>query len=283
MAYLNEAGVTALWNKLKKRDLVDFAWGSSAEKGSIAFTFGDASTEYLDILGATETAAGLMSAEDKTKLDSLGIDDAFSTSSTNAVQNKVLANVFKNFYHEVYTAPGTHTNSGKSYATTDIWQWRILLTQENFDTHGIADLSGAIGFNSEQFAQSSGVSNTYSLYDLLPDQTFTTVKVNTPAAGDNSTLCATTAFVQNAINTALTSASSFQGTTKDYTTIANTSYKKGQYWVANAAFTLGSDSIEVGDMIFCINTKGTNSATTDFSVVQANLTSIPTTYIDALS
>ena len=281
MAYLNEAGVTALWNKLKKRDITSTSISTTTDGAELDLVYGSGDKASFNLAGASTDAAGLMSAADKVKLDSLAIDSAFSTTSENAIQNKTVTSFINNSYGEVQIAPAT------TYSDQNGIKWsRLTFDQKNFWFNGSKlaynwMVEAYICFREDQFTRSED--DPYYFYSLLPNQTFTSVKVNTPAAGDSSTLCATTAFVQNAINTAMTGSSAFQGTTKDYTTIANTSYKKGYYWVANAAFTLGSDSIEIGDMIFCISDKGTASATTDFSVVQANLTSIPTTYIDALS
>lgn len=284
MAYLNEAGVTALWNKLKKRDITSTSISTTTDGAELDLVYGSGDKASFNLAGASTDAAGLMSAADKVKLDSLAIDSAFSASSTNAIQNKVVTSILDGLCHEVSLESYHDTLSNVTYNGTRIVQKTMGFKTSDGDLvrdNGNA-YEGCMLFSSRNFnVMSDDLSEIF--FELLPNQTFTSVKVNTPAAGDSSTLCATTAFVQNAINTAMTGSSAFQGTTKDYTTIANTSYKKGYYWVANAAFTLGSDSIEIGDMIFCISDKGTASATTDFSVVQANLTSIPTTYIDALS
>lgn len=284
MAYLNEAGVTALWNKLKNRDITGTSISTEADSAQLDLVYGSGDKSSFVLSGASADAAGLMSAADKTKLDSLAIDQAFNVKSTNAIMNGSVAQLFSSMYTRMVCGTNRKTLNNVSYH-----EERFSQKQGKIDEEGSVDLEAKsfnfynICFSDDYFDRVHDYVNLTSYYSLKPEQTFTSVKVDTPAAGDNSTFCATTAFVQNAINTAMTSASAFQGTTKDYTTIANTSYKKGWYWVASAAFTLGSESIEIGDMIFCISTKGSASATTDFSVVQANLTSIPTTYIDALS
>lgn len=288
MAYLNEAGVTALWNKLKNRDITETSviTKSNSQQVKLVRDGGDATSFTLS--GASANLAGLMSAADKTKLDSLAIDSVFSTTSTNAIQNSTVTNLLDGISTEILHSSGVFSVGGVQWHYTGVGQYASRAESDGtINLKSSSDMEYGLGFNTEFFScevveRHPSISSLYC-YKLQPDQTFTSVKVDTPAAGDSSTLCATTAFVQNAINTAMTSASAFQGTTKDYTTIANAAYKKGWYWVASAAFTLGAESIEIGDMIFCISNKGTASATTDFSVVQANLTSIPTTYIDALS
>lgn len=101
--------------------------------------------------------------------------------------------------------------------------------------------------------------------------------------GDVSQRIATTAFVARAIATAQTGAAMFQGTADKSDTIFNSTYKKGYYWVASAAFTLGTETLEAGDMVFATSDKGSSSSAEDFSVVQANITAISTSYIDALN
>ena len=288
MAYLNEAGVTALWNKLKNRDITNASVVSTGIGKQINLVRGSGDTISFALSNASSSVSGFMSAADKIKLDSFAIDSAFSTTSTNAIQNSTVTNLLDGISTEILHSSGVFSVGGVQWHYTGVGQYASRAESDGtINLKSSSDMEYGLGFNTEFFScevveRHPSISSLYC-YKLQPDQTFTSVKVDTPAAGDSSTLCATTAFVQNAINTAMTSASAFQGTTKDYTTIANTAYKKGWYWVASAAFTLGAESIEIGDMIFCISNKGTASAATDFSVVQANLTSIPTTYIDALS
>ena len=106
----------------------------------------------------------------------------------------------------------------------------------------------------------------------------------TATAGTNTTQIATTAFVNSAISTAISGASSFQGTVSANSTISNSSYKKGWYWVVATAGTYVGETCEVGDMIFAINNKGSAYAASDFSVVQSNLdlVAITNSEIDAI-
>ena len=108
---------------------------------------------------------------------------------------------------------------------------------------------------------------------------------NTPAAGTNNGQIATTAFVNNAISTAISGASSFQGTVSANSTISTSNYKQGWYWVVAAAGTYVGETCEVGDMIFAIKDKGSAYAASDFSVVQSNLdlVAITNAEIDAIA
>ena len=106
---------------------------------------------------------------------------------------------------------------------------------------------------------------------------------HTQAAGDNSTKIATTSFVTTAVANAKVGAAMFQGTVADNNTISGSAYKKGWYWVVSTAGTYVGDTCEVGDMIFCINDKGSAYSASDFKVLQTNITSIPDSVINALS
>ena len=110
-----------------------------------------------------------------------------------------------------------------------------------------------------------------------------TPKAPTAAAGTNTTQIATTAFVSTAITNAKVGAATFQGTASEEADFSGTTYKKGWYWVCSAAFTFGTNTVEAGDMIFATSDKGSAYAATDFNVVQANITAIPTSYIESLN
>lgn len=106
----------------------------------------------------------------------------------------------------------------------------------------------------------------------------------TATAGTNTTQIATTEFVTNAIATAVTGSSAFQGTVSAQSTIQNSNYKKGWFWVVDTAGTYVGQTCEVGDMIYAIRDKASAYAAADFSVVQTNLdiASITNAEIDAI-
>ena len=103
----------------------------------------------------------------------------------------------------------------------------------------------------------------------------------TATAGTNTTQIATTAFVQNAVSTAVTGAVAYQGIAP--TSFAPTNYKAGWYWIVGTAGTYCGQVCEAGDMIFCKTGASTYSAS-DFDVVQTNLdiTSITNADIDTI-
>ena len=106
----------------------------------------------------------------------------------------------------------------------------------------------------------------------------------TATTGTNSTQVATTAFVNAAVEAAQVGAAMFQGTVNANTTISNSDYKKGYYWIVATAGTYVGDTCEVGDMVFAIADKGASYSASDFSVVQTNINMVALTSaeIDAI-
>lgn len=106
----------------------------------------------------------------------------------------------------------------------------------------------------------------------------------TATTGTNSTQIATTAFVNAAVEAAQVGAAMFQGTVSANTTISNSDYKKGYYWIVATAGTYVGDTCEVGDMVFAIADKDASYSASDFSVVQTNINMVALTSaeIDAI-
>ena len=93
----------------------------------------------------------------------------------------------------------------------------------------------------------------------------------TPATGSNNTQLATTAFVQNAVNAAVTNAAAYQGAANSYTEIVKTAYKPGWYWFVRTAGEYAGQQCESGDMIIANTAKGASVSDTDFDVIQSNV------------
>ena len=93
----------------------------------------------------------------------------------------------------------------------------------------------------------------------------------TPAAGSNNTQLATTAFVQNAVNAAVTNAAAYQGAANSYTEIIKTAYKPGWYWFVRTAGEYAGQQCESGDMIIANKAKGDSVSDSDFDVIQSNV------------
>ena len=126
--------------------------------------------------------------------------------------------------------------------------------------------------SSANYSRGDHVHPTDTSRAALASPTFTgTPKAPTASAGTNTTQIATTAFVTTAVANAQVGAATFQGTVSSNSTISDSAYKKGWYWVVATAGTYVGETCEVGDMIFAINDKGSAYAASDFSVVQSNL------------
>lgn len=154
---------------------------ADATDGSITISATD--TTYS---AATESAAGLMSADDKKKLNGIAsgankttVDSSMSTSSTNPVQNKVI-----------------NTELGKKAN--------------------------------------------------LASPTFTgTPKAPTAAAGTNTTQLATTAFVKNAIDTAVSGLYKYKGSVAKASDLPTTGNVTGDVWDIQQTSTYGAPGTNV--------------------------------------
>lgn len=111
-------------------------------------------------------------------------------------------------------------------------------------------------------------------------------------SGSTSTNLPTSQAVAAYIATQMTGAATFQGTlvasgtpssnTWDESDIEAASYKKGWYWVCQTAGTYTGKTLEVGDMLFCVEGKGSSYAAADFTAVQNNLVEMTTAEVDAI-
>ena len=133
------------------------------------------------------------------------------------------------------------------------------------------DGTAAVG-TSSKYAKEDHVHPTDTSRAPLASPNFSgTPTAPTAAAGTNSTQIASTAFVATAIANAVTGAAMFQGTVSAQSTISNSNYKKGWYWVVDTAGTYVGQTCEAGDMIYAIADKASSYKAADFSVVQTNL------------
>lgn len=90
-------------------------------------------------------------------------------------------------------------------------------------------------------------------------------------------------FVTGQIEAAQVGAALFQGTVTAGTDISDlTAYKKGWYWVVATAGTYAGQSCEAGDMIFCVSDYSSSYKVSDFSVVQNNIVTITNAEIDTI-
>lgn len=131
------------------------------------------------------------------------------------------------------------------------------------------DGTAAVG-SETAYAKGDHVHPTDTSRAPLASPTFTgTPAAPTANAGTNTTQIATTAFVQTAIANAVGNA--FQSVVTNNSTISNSNYKKGMFWVVGASGTYVGQTCENGDTIYAIKDKGSSYAASDFTVVQTNI------------
>lgn len=122
------------------------------------------------------------------------------------------------------------------------------------------------------YARANHVHPTDTSRAPLASPTFTgTPAAPTATAGTNTTQIATTAFVQTAIGNALAGNAAFQGEVDAQSTITNSNYKTGWYWIVTTAGTYVGQTCEVGDAIYAKADKGSSYSANDFFVVQTNV------------
>ena len=143
-------------------------------------------------------------------------------------------------------------------------------------TNGALDVtisSGSIASGNSNFVTGGTVYSTTSTLAPKASPAFSgTPTAPTATAGTNTTQIATTAFVKNAVDTAVTGAAAYQGVVNAGSAISSLSdYKAGWYWVIGTAGTYVGETCEVGDMIFCKNDYSSAYSASDFDVVQTNL------------
>ena len=116
-------------------------------------------------------------------------------------------------------------------------------------------------------------------YAKLAGATFTGAVTLPTISGTttNDDTAATTAFVQAVVKASGAGVVHYKGAAASTEKLTN--YVTGDYWVASATFTLGSQTIESGDMIFA-NKTATDFVADNFDVVQANITAMTTAEVD---
>lgn len=202
---------------------------------------------------ATTSVAGLMSAEDKTKL--------------NGIASGAEVNVVKS----VDTTAGT---SGINLSLSSAGKLDVTIS------------GGSIASGNANFVTGGTVYSTTSTLAPKDSPALTgTPTAPTASTGTNTTQIATTAFVNTSIANAQTGRAAFQGAVDSNSEISGLSaYSKGYHWIVQTAGTYVGQVCEVGDMIYCIADKDSAYSADDFTVIQNNLdiSIITNAEIDAL-
>lgn len=253
--YLNSAGVTYLWQKIKallsKPFKVAGSDGSytSIGGGSVATGNADGDQTIIDNDGVTLSGGALTIYEDTSKGGASTVIDY-----DEAVRLKGLKN------YTLPAASGTTLGGVKSGGDVTITNGTITV---NDDSH------------SHVIANVDGLQTALNAKAPLASPTFTgTPKAPTAAAGTNTTQLATTAFVQAAVESKMAAADAmrYKGTlgTGGTITALPASHKVGDAYKVITAGTYAGQKCEVGDMVICV-TAGSTANNAHWTVVQANV------------
>lgn len=264
--YLNSAGVTYLWQKIKallsKPFKVAGSDGSytSIGGGSVATGNADGDQTIIDNDGVTLSGGALTIYEDTSKGGASTVIDY-----DEAVRLKGLKN------YTLPAASGTTLGGVKSGGDVTIGNGVITVSDDSHNHNASETL----------YALKKDGKTTALLQDCLGElaplasPTLTgTPKAPTAASGTNTTQIATTAFVQAAVESKMAAADAmrYKGTlgTGGTITALPASHKVGDAYKVITAGTYAGQKCEVGDMVICV-TAGSTANNAHWTVVQANV------------
>ena len=245
----------------------------------------DTNTTYAD---ATQSARGLMTAADKKKLDGANNYSHPTTPGNKHIPaggaaGQILAwasdgtaqwqaekdTTYGDFKGASASAAGSR---GLVPAPAMGAATRYLRSDGTWQVPPYPIIDSAISSTSANPVQNKAVSAELGKKAPLASPNLTgSPTAPTPAAGSNNTQLATTAFVQNAVNAAVTNAAAYQGAANSYTEIVKTAYKPGWYWFVRTAGEYAGQQCESGDMIIANKAKGDSVSDSDFDVIQSNV------------
>lgn len=234
---------------------------------------------------ASQSAAGAMSVADKTKLDGIAA----------GANNYVLPTAGNNVLGGVKTTSSVTSASGytptpiidgvpyyrdtnTTYSAASTSAAGLMSAADKAKLDGIAagatkvEVDSALSSTSANPVQNKVVNAAIAAKAALASPTFTGApKAPTAAAGTSTTQLATTAFVTNAVDAALSSAMTYKGAAASYSDITATSYKAGWCWIVSAAGTFAGQQCEAGDMVVANSAKGSSASDSHFDVIQSNV------------
>lgn len=253
--YLNSAGVTYLWQKIKalltKPFKVAGSDGSytSVGGGSVATGNSDGDQTIIDNNGVTVSGGALTIYEDTSRGGASTVIDYAEATRLKGLKNYTLP-----------AANGTTLGGVKSGGDVTIASGVITVNDDSHN-HTIANVDG--------------LQTALNAKAPLASPTFTgTPKAPTAASGTNTTQIATTAFVQAAVESKIAAADAmrYKGTlgTGGTITALPASHKVGDAYKVITAGTYAGQKCEVGDMVICV-TAGSTANDAHWTVVQANV------------
>lgn len=273
--YLDDNGLLYFWQKIRTTFVSDIAWDSTnkklqkkkktgtsgAEETTDLVTFATVATSgsYND-LSNKPTIPVLQNVFGKVKVGSTTIE-ADTTQDTLELIAGDNVTLTPNATNDSVTIAATDT----TYSDASGSAHGLMTAAHYTKLEGIA--SGAEVNVQANWSESSSSSDAY--IQNKPTLGSASAKdVVTEISADSNDVPTVTA-VKGYVATAITGASSFQGTAP--TTFAPTNYKKGMYWVVGTAGTYVGETCEAGDMIFAIADYSSAYSASDFDVIQTNL------------
>lgn len=247
MSFMDQSGLTALWNKIKATFGVSVAVnGTTVQLKNAADT--PVVLSQATIPNATASTAGVMSAADKSKLDGV---------AAGATANKG-------------TITGVTVGGAAKVASGD-----VTIPVGSTSTQGLLKLGTTAA---------DAAAGNHSHTGYVP--TARTVNGKALSANISLTAAdvgaATKDDVANAVAAAQVGAAVYKGAATKEADISGTAYKVGWYWVVGTAGTYCGEACEPGDMVFCNKDKGSVFQASDFDVVQANIQALTVAEVEAL-
>lgn len=247
MGFLGQAGLTALWNKIK----ANFGASVAVSGTTVQLKNGAATPVVLSqatIPNATAETAGVMSSADKSKLDGV---------ASGATANKG-------------TITGVTVGSAAKVASGD-----VTIPVGSTSALGLLKLGTAAGDAAAGNHSHSGyvpTGRTVNGKALSANISLTAADVGAATKDD----------VSKAVSAAQVGAAVYKGAAAKEADISGTAYKVGWYWVVSTAGTFCGEACEPGDMVFCNADKGSAFSASDFDVVQANIQEMTASEVEAL-
>lgn len=238
------------------------------------------STLTVTGVNASTDAAGMMSAEDKDKLDGI---QANANNYSLPVAGSALGGVLSGGDITVGSTGSVTVNQAAKLTTAR------TITLEGDVTGGTSfDGSGNVTITAEVADDSHNhvINNIDGLQDALdakaplasPALTGTPT-APTAGAGTNTTQIATTAFVKASIDAAVGDSDhiAIKGTVNSSTPLPKADYKLGDAYIVGEAGTYAGETCEAGDWIIAVKDyEADGAADSDWSKIQKNITSAVT-------
>ena len=286
MSFLSDHGLQTFWTKIKST--FGASIGANTTSSSVSITlYNKADTpaslgDVATIGAATASTAGVMSADDKSKLN--GISPGATANLGTVTQVSAGSGLTGGPITEAGTishASGTgynHIPSGGSSGKILVWSgdgtaaWGDSTSEYQLPTAS-ATTKGGIK-----------IGNNLSMNGEVLNATNTTYVFNT-AYNASTNKAATMTDIENA----LIGAAKYSGTLSSEASFrALTNYKQGQYWVVSESFshTLADNTVitlDVGNMIFCRTSYTSAYSASHFDIIQADIEAIPDSVIEALN